>query len=122
MEIFSLRQKIVIEAEKSKSAWYSLRRENESIIHKINMDSSLLEDQKELLLDFLKGHGDFIENCIADACALADDVSKNIEKFNQKKCYSYLRSLEPGAEVLSRNQGESQRKILEMIDKFKTKN
>lgn len=120
-EVFSLRQRVLIESQKAKSSWYYLRRENNSVLHKIEVDSSISPQLKSHLYEFLQGHGEFIENSIKDACALADDVYKNIEKFNQRKCYRYLRFLEPGAEILARNQGESKRRIHEMIEAYQAK-
>ncbi|MEQ4619580.1 MAG: hypothetical protein ABN482_16255 [Corticimicrobacter sp.] len=120
-EIFSLRQRVLIESQKAKSSWYYLRRENDSVLHKTAVDSSIPPQLKTLISEFLQEHGEFIENSIKDACALADDVYKNIEKFNQKKCYRYLRFLEPGAEILARNQGESKRRVNEMIEAYQAK-
>lgn len=60
----------------------------------------------------------FLDLCIRDAVALAEDVQMNVDAFNEKKCQDYLRLIEPSIEKLTRNQGVAERKVSDFLERL----
>ena len=116
-ELFQLRQRVLLDAEKARSAWYSLNQENNSLIHQVEIDLKLLPDLKKIILEFLYGQKEHLANCIFDAVAMAEDIQKNVGKFDEKKCVYYLHLIEPSLEKLERSKGVSERKMSELLEK-----
>lgn len=114
-ELFLLRQNVRIKSEMVRSAWYKLNHENESSIHRVKLNGD--SPQSALMLEFLNQQAEHFELCIRDAVALAEDVHANVEKFNENKCHEYLQLIEPSLEKLARNQGVTERRIKEMMER-----
>lgn len=117
-ELFMLRQRVLLEAERARSAWYALNHENDALIHKVQLNSALSPSQRNTALEFLEGHSEHLVICIRDASALADDVQANVEGFSEKKCKEYLRLIEPSIEKLARNRGVSERKVTQLMERL----
>lgn len=119
-DIFALRQSVLLKAEMARSAWYKLRHEADSLIQQVNLHSTTDSPKKALLLDYLADHREHLNLCIRDAVAMAEDVHSNVDKFNEKKCRDYLRSIEPNLEILDRNQGVVGRRVSDLLNQLNT--
>lgn len=115
-ELFALRQSVLLKAEVARSAWYALNHENSSLIQRVRLCLPGDSPQATLMLEFLNGHRDHLDQCIRDAVALAEDVQMNVDTFNEKKCREYLRLIEPSIEKLTRNQGVVERKVNDLLE------
>lgn len=114
-DLFALRQNVLLKAEVARSAWYKLNHENNSLIQRIRLSPSNSSPEAVLIIEFLNSHCDHLDQCIRDAVALAEDVQKNVDTFNEKKCRDYLRLIEPSIEKLTRNQGVAEKKIADLM-------
>lgn len=118
-ELFALRQSVVTKSEQARSEWRKLNRENESLIRDLGHRFPTGIPEVAALLDFLIGQREHFAICLRDSTALADDVHATVDKFSEKKCRLYLRSIEPSLEMLARNQGVSTRRYDEILSRMK---
>ncbi|NMY81269.1 hypothetical protein HBO01_21530 [Pseudomonas rhodesiae] len=114
-EVFSLRQSLVIKSEQARSEWHKLNRENESIIKQVQSRFSAELPEVAVMIEFLLGQREHFQMCLRDAAALAEDIHRNVDKFNEKKCRLYLRDIDPSLEMLSRNRGVLQGRMEELM-------
>lgn len=114
-DLFQLRQRVRMEAEKARSAWYELRHELNTLIHKTQIDPTLVSSHRAKLLEFLTEQREHVDQCVLDASALAEEVHAKADKFCEEKCRHYLGLIEPSIEKLSRNRGVAERKLAELI-------
>lgn len=114
-ELFALRQSLVLKSEQARSEWHKLNRENESVIKQVQSRFSADLPEVEAMLEFLLGQREHFHLCLSDAAALAEDIHKNVDGFNEKKCRSYLRDIDPSLEVLFRNRGVIQARVDELM-------
>ena len=117
-DLFALRQNVLLKAEIARSAWYQLSHENKSLIQRVRLCSPTGLPEAALILEYLNGQRDYLDLCIRDAVALAEDVQKNVDAFNEKTCREYLRLIEPSIEKLTRNQGVSERKVSDLLERL----
>lgn len=117
-ELFALRQNVLLKAEIARSAWYKLNHENNSLIQRVRLSTPSGSPEALLMLEFLESQRDHFNLCIRDAVALAEDVQMNVETFKEQKCRDYLRLIEPSIEKLTRNQGVTERKVCELLERL----
>jgi hypothetical protein len=116
-ELYLLRQTVLLKAEATRTEWYALNRENDMLIHRLSLNRELHSELRKVVSEFLQGAKEFLSMCIADATALADDVFANGENFSEKKCREYLRLMDVSLEKLRRNQGVSELKFNELMER-----
>ncbi len=116
-DLFSLRQEVLIKAEKTRSSWARSIQNNKSLIHKAETNNRLESELRVILINFLRSHQEFLEQCEADISVFADDVYENGAKFTEGKCREYLRMLEPNLEVFERTDGVAERKYIELMER-----
>ncbi len=114
-DLFQLRQRVRMEAERARSAWYELGHECNTLIHRVRIDPTLVPSHRARLFEFLTDHREHLDQCILDAIALAEDVHAKADELSEEKCRHYLRMIEPSVEKLSRNRGVAERKLAEFM-------
>lgn len=116
-DLFSLRQEVLTKAEKTRSSWARSIQNNNSLIHKAEVNNRLEPELQAMLINFLGSHQEFLKQCEADASAFAKDVYENGAKFTESKCREYLRMLDPNLEVFERTEGVAERKYIELMER-----
>jgi len=116
-ELYLLRQTVRLKAEAVRTEWYKLDRENDSLIHRLALKKDLPTELQTMMYDFLQGGKENLNICIADACAVAEDAHRNSENYSEKKCRALLSTIEVSIEKLRRNQGESERRFDQLMER-----
>lgn len=114
-ERFLLQQTVLLKAEAVRSEWYTLQRENKTLILRLSLNSGLRPELRAIASDYLQDQKEFLAMCIADATAFAENVFANGTKSSEKKCRDDLRLIEVSLEKLRRNQGVSEQKFDELM-------
>lgn len=94
-----------------------LDRENNTLIHRLSLNVGPRPELRSVVSDFLLGHKEFLAICKVDATALAEDIVANVASFSEKKCRDYLAVIEVSLEKLRRNQGVSERRFDELMER-----
>lgn len=114
--LFELRQRVLTQAEAVRTAWIGLSRENRSLVHRMQQTTDIPPQQKGMILEFLADHDKHLDQCLLDACAMAEDVQANGQDFDEKKCKHYLWQIEPSLEKLARNKGADEVRMKELLE------
>lgn len=114
--LFDLRRRVLTKAEAARTAWIELSRENRSLVHRIQQTTDIAPQPKAMALEFLADQDAHLDQCLRDACALAEDVQENGQDFDEKKCKHYLWLIEPSLEKLARNKGAIEAQMKELLE------
>lgn len=121
-ELGLLRQSVILKAEAARSEWYKLNRENDTVIHRLEVNRDLPPELRAILSAVLKDWKEFLGMSIADASAFAEDALTNSANFNEKDCKERLTAIEVSIEKLKRNQGESERRYNQLVERVAAHN
>lgn len=116
-EVHLLRQNLRLKAEAALTDWYKLARENDDLIHRLALNSDLPSELRLKMSDFLQGWKENLSMCIADSSAFAKDAHANGGRYSHKECRERIAEVEVSMEMLKRNQGESERRFNQLMDR-----
>lgn len=116
-ELHLLRQTVRLKAEAVLTEWHKLNRENDTLIHRLALNDALRPELRTMMADFLQGWKENLSMCVADASAFAKDVHANSGNYSKEECQKRLGQIEISIEMLKRNQGESERRFDQLMER-----